>query len=103
MAQARIGKIRLKQGGAEVRVLRRDARPDGENYKGLIVQHARMIADNRQEMVGFVVIGIFADGSYSDGCRLDPEAAIGRTMLPSYVAEIVRRSHITEPLVDGEI
>lgn len=103
MSAARIGKIVLKASGTEVRILDRQSRQDGENYKGLIVQHARMIAECDPDMVGFVVIGLFADGTYSDGCRLDGDAAIGRTMLPSYIAEIVRRSNIIEPIADGEI
>lgn len=103
MAQARIGKIRLKAGGAEVRLLRRDVRPDGENYQGLIIKHARMIAENEPDMVGFVVVGIFADGSYDCGLRLDADAVIGRTMLPSYVADVLRRAVLIEPAVQGEI
>lgn len=103
MTAARIGKIRLKSSGTEVRILNRQEREDGENYKGLIIQHARMIAETDEEMVGFVVIGLFADGSFNDSCRLDASGAVGRTMMPSYVAEIVRRSVITEPLCDGEI
>ncbi len=103
MAQARIGKIRLKAGGAEVRVLNRDLRPDGETYRGLIVQQARMIAENEPDMVGFVVVGIFADGSYDCGLRLDGDAVIGRTMLPSYVADILSKEALIEPAVRGEI
>lgn len=102
-ARVRIGKIKMKAGGAEVRILPRQSRDDGENYKGLIVNHARMIADDDKEMVGFVVIGIFADGTYNEGSRLDAGAAIGRTMLPSYIAEIVRRSALMEPIAHGEI
>lgn len=77
-AAVRIGRVRMKDGGADVHILRQDTREDGENYKGLIVKHARIIADDPAEMIGFVVVGIFADGSYSHGLRLDKDAAIGR-------------------------
>ncbi len=103
VARTRIGRVKFKAGGAEVRILDRVENEDGENYKGLIVKHARQIAENEGEMVGFVVIGIFADGGYSEGCRLHKDAQIGRTMLPAYIAEIVRRSAIIEPTVNGEI
>lgn len=103
MSAARIGKIRLKSGGAEVRVLGRDCRPDGESYKGLIVQHARAIADTTDDMVGFVVVGIFADGTHNCGFRLDKDCVVGRTMLPSYVADVVRRYALIEPIADGEV
>lgn len=103
MAQARIGKVRMKSGGAEVRVLRPAVRPDGESYKGLIVRHARMIADDEADMVGFVVVGIFADGTHNCGFRLDKDATVGRTMLPSYVADVVRRYALMEPIAYGDI
>jgi len=105
MAQARIGKIRLKAGGAEVRVLNRAVRSDGENWRGLIVRHAREIAEHqpRQEMVGFVIVAMFSDGGYSSSSRMDADATIGRTLLPSYVAEVVRRDVLIEPIADGEI
>ncbi len=105
MSAARIGKIRLKSGGAEVRLLRQQTREDGENYRGLIIEHARMVAEYtpQAEMVGFVLIGLFSDGSYSSSTRLDASAALGRTMLPSYIAEVVRRDVLMEPIADGVI
>lgn len=105
MAQVRIGKIRLKAGGAEVRVLNRSVRNDGENWRGLIVRHAREIAEHqpKQEMVGFVIVAMFDDGGYSTSVRVDGSAKISRTLLPSYVAEVVRRDVLMEPIADGEI
>ena len=105
MAQARIGKIKLKTGGAEVRVLDRQLRNDGENWRGLTIRHARMIAEHQpdEEMVGFVVVAMFSDGGYSSSSRMDADATIGRTLLPSYVAEVVRRDVLMEPIADGEI
>ena len=103
MSAARIGKIRLKAGGAEVRVLHQAVREDGENYKGELVKDARLIADDPQDMVGYVVVALFADGTYNRSWRLDADAAIGRTMLPAYVAEVIRSDVLTRPIADGEI
>ena len=101
MSHARIGKVTLKASGTEVRVLHRDLPNDGENWRGTIVQHARSVAEQDGQMIGFVVVGFFADGGYSYGCRLDGAAALGLTMLPAYVAEIIRRDSLG-PKVVGE-
>lgn len=103
MSAARIGKITLKAGGAEVRVLRQALPNDGENYRGLLMHHARSMTEDSEELIGFVVVGLYASGTYRSGIRVDPEAVIGRTLLPAYVAEVVRRGVLMEPIADGVI
>lgn len=102
MSAARIGKIRMKSGGAEVRVLHRaDPNPRGANWRGEIIDHARRIGalgEPGSELVGFVVIGLFEDGKSSLGWRYDPDStAIPRLLLPTYIAELIRRDIITAP------
>lgn len=99
--RARIGRIRMKNGGAEVRVLqRKPLNGDGDDWRGRILSHARMTADNASDdnpLTGFIVIGVFSDGSSSVGFRWDDEqCAIPRALIPSWVAEIIRRDMITE-------
>lgn len=101
MGAARIGKIRMKAGGAEVRVLRRDL-PNNqgtENYSGKIIECARNIAGYGQpgsELTGFVVLGLYADGATSIGWRYDATASVvPRAMLPGWVSEVLRRDIIT--------
>lgn len=105
MSHARIGKITLKASGTEVRVLHNPAPNEGENWRGTIIQHARMIAEHQpdNELCGFVIVAMFDDGGYSSSCRMGPGSRIGRTALPAYVGDIVRRDFITTPLVTGEI
>lgn len=105
MSAARIGKIRLKSGGAEVRLLHRQTREDGENWRGVIVDHAREIAAHQPNdgMVGFFIVAMFEDGGYSSSHRMDKAARIHRTLLPSYIAEVVRRDMLMEPIADGVI
>lgn len=95
MSQARIGKIRMKAGGAEVRVLHR---PQGDQ-SAKIIRHAHVIAKMSEpgsELVGFVTIGLFNDGKTSVGCHYDPKTGVvPRAMLPAFVAEIIRRDLIT--------
>lgn len=99
MAHARIGKIRLKAGGAEVRVLRNVAADPADNLRGKIIGHAKMIADMGKpgsELVGFITIGLFADGKSTVGCRFDPNSSpIPKSLIPSWAAEILRRDLIT--------
>lgn len=103
----RIGKIRMKAGGAEVRVLDRSAdAANGENWRGMLVRHARDIASYEREdsrLVGFVVIGLFSDGGHSLGFRYDPESSlIPRRLLPAYIEELIRADMVTRPLSNDE-
>lgn len=102
MSAARIGRIRMKNGGAEVRLIRQETpNPDGENWRGDIVRCARNIAGHSKpgsELVGFVVLGLFADGATSIGWRYDYERAmVPRAVLPAWIAEVIRRDLITHP------
>lgn len=92
-----IGRVRMKAGGAEVRVIRQ---PDAaNNLRGVIVDHARKLANMGKpggELVGFVWIGLYGDGTSSVGCRYDPKTSpIPRALLPAYVEEVIRRDLVT--------
>lgn len=95
MGHARISRVRLKSGGAEIRVLRRNL----DDRAAKIITHARKIAAMSapgSALVGFVTIGLFEDGTTSVGCHYDPaSSAIPRALLPAFVAEIIRRDLIT--------
>lgn len=95
--RARIGRIRMKNGGADVRVLDRDpVNPNDEDWRGKIVANARGIAESG-ELAGYLVIGMFADGSYSMGFRYDHERTpIPLSLIPSWTEEIIRRELITK-------
>jgi hypothetical protein len=99
MPHARIGKVRMKSGGAEVRILAQDA--PRENYCGEIVRCAKIVADYSEpnsELVGYVVIGMFSDGMSSVGLRWDNKRSpVPRALAPSYFAELIRRDLVTDP------
>ena len=95
MSAARIGKVRMKSGGAEVRVLRREL----VDQSAKIIKYARKIAEMSkpgEALVGFVTIGLFEDGKTSIGCHYDPTTSVvPRALLPTWVAEVIRRDLIT--------
>lgn len=100
MAAARIGRIRLKSGGAEVRLIRQETPdPGDENWRGKIIEAARAISgfdEPGSELVGYVVVGLFSDGACSTGWRYDAKRSpIPRALMPAYVAEIIRRDVVT--------
>lgn len=100
MSTARIGRVRLKNGGAEVRVFYPKLAPNGTAMKGEIVRHARLIGDTEGDMVGFVMVGFFLDGTHRFGCNVDSERCpIPMTLMPAYVGDIVRRYGVTAAAV----
>lgn len=103
MGHARIGRIRMKNGGADVRILRQVVNADGENLRGKMVSNARAIAADPADMAGYFVIGLFANGEYSIGFRLRKDHFIGATLLPSYVAEVLRREVLMPRVVDENV
>lgn len=103
MAQARIGKVTYKPGIVPFPIYYPETNPQGDCLKGQIVKAAKEIADYEEGMVGYVVVGLFEDGTHSMGYYLDPDCNIGQTMMPSLIADIVRRYVLTEPIANGEI
>jgi hypothetical protein len=89
--RARIGRIRMKNGGADVRVLNREPiNPDGEDWRGKIVANARTISE-QGSLAGFVVVGFFEDGTYSIGYRYDPpRCPVPRTLIPAWIEDMLR-------------
>lgn len=100
--RARIGRVRMKNGGADLRVL--DNRLDsanGESWRGKVIENAKAVASYDQEgsaLVGYVLIGIYSDGMTSVGFRYDAERCpVPRSLMPSWIAELVRRDMIVAP------
>lgn len=79
-----------------------DRGADGEELRGVIMDHARTIADHSKpesQLVGFFMIGFFSDGTYSNGFRYHPDKSpIPARLMPAYIEEIVREVMITNPV-----
>lgn len=95
MNGCRISRVRLKAGGADVRVLR--GSDYGEMARKCIDYSRTIVEQKRRDLVGFIVIGWASDGSYSMGCHLaqDSPCTIPRALLPSWVSEVIRRDIVT--------
>jgi hypothetical protein len=84
----------------KVHVLNRQTPNGNENWRGKLIEHARQIAgyaDQKSDLVGYVIIGLFSDGAHSAGARWDAERSpIPRRLLPAYIEEIVREEMIND-------
>jgi hypothetical protein len=96
---ARISRVRPKRGGDfHILPARLERDDDGDNWRGRLLTHAREIAEDTDELVGFCIIGIYSDGLVRTGFRWDPaKCVIPRTLMPAWVGEILRRELITDP------
>jgi hypothetical protein len=89
----RIGKVRMKDTGFEFRVL--EGPRDPENDMGAtMMRHAREIGQ-WPGMTGSIVIGVFDDGSTATGIRWNDGCKVPRALVPSWIAEVVRRDLVT--------
>lgn len=98
---ARISRIRMKSGGAEVSLIRNERAERGEeDWRGAVVRNAKRVAELASEeapLVGYLLIGFYSDGSASSGFRIDHAGCpVPVALMPSWVAEIVRRDLIVD-------
>ena len=105
MAHARIRSITFKDGRAPIRVLSTERRKDlDENWRGVLIDHARKIADDLDDISGFVIMAVQKDGAFSWGCRIDKKTCpIPLTLWPAYLEEVARRRLIVDETVRMEL
>lgn len=95
--RARIGRVRMKNGGADVRVLE-GARSDWqgeETPEATLLRSAREIAAEGP-VAAFVIVTFGPDGRTCFNSRFTDESPITRSLMPTYVAELVRRYVIVQ-------
>jgi len=71
-------------------------------------QHTDLICDHlaEQGIAGFAIVAWGFDGSFLRGTRIHQEGFIGLTLMPSVVAEILRRDisqDVAEDVFRGEL
>lgn len=91
----RIGKVRMKDSGFEFRVINGPAEPESD-MGATLLRHARAIS-GWPGLAGTLVIGVFEDGASSVAFRWNDETCpVPRSLVPSWLAELVRRELITD-------
>ena len=101
MTGCRIGKVKLKAGGATLHKLEA---PAGDEIQHQMRISAARIAGtfDEGEMRGYVAIGWNAEGGYKVGWRMDvADSSIGFTLMPSWIADIMRRELIQTRVWDA--
>ena len=95
MSGCRIGKIRMKAGGAEVHRL---PLSDKDRVQRLMAEKAAKLASLYKpgEMVGYVVFGWDINGYHSTAYLIEEKSPIGLTLLPAYISDALRRRMIEE-------
>lgn len=92
--RARIARVRMKNGGADVTVL------DGSDRSEIardLVEQAGIYADDTDadsQLAGYVLIAFYSDNARAVAYHR-PEGVPGE-LLPAYVSELVRRKCVTQ-------
>ena len=95
---ARISRVRMKSGGADIRIIEGTPyRDDMMDIRGDIAQAAREIAETVSDLQGFVIIAIDGNGDDYTATRVLSDCPIPIPLMPAYVAELVRQSMLTKP------
>ena len=95
--RARIGRVRMKNGGADLRVIEGFApreRNAEETKEATLLRAAREIA-SEGPVATFVIVAFSPEGRSAFNWRFGEDSPISRTMLPGYVGELVRRYVVT--------
>lgn len=96
----RIGRVRPKDGGAEVHIL--DANPGArDEAQGHLQRHAREIGQKfvAGDLAGFAVIGWGFDGTYSLGYYVHNRSPITETLMPSFTHDAMLRERIERSIL----
>lgn len=100
----RIGRVKLKAGGdLDLRLI-----PGGgpQPRADRLVGYAKRTAVLEPNMAGFVLIAWDSEGHYRLSADAPPTSVIGRTLLPSWIAEAVRRELViavdVRDIIDNE-
>ena len=94
LGKTKIGRVKMKAGGADVRVL---DRPQRDNTASDMIRASTMIADFfPDDMAGFVVVAWGSDGSHSMGYHVNTEKSpFGVGAIAAVVGDMIRR-HLIE-------
>lgn len=89
----RVRKVTFRDGRTVERIPSWPARDEINNK---LIEHARIIAGKPKRLDGFAVVAWFSDGTRTSGYRLRNDSAIGETMMPALVHDVLMRN-ISDP------
>ncbi len=94
--RVRIGKVRLK-GGAELRILPSRRTKEHDDCLGMLRTAVKEIStDLDGRMTGYALVAWSIDNWHSSSVNIENGSPINSTMVPSYVAEVLRRRQATK-------
>jgi hypothetical protein len=88
LSEARIGKITYKKSGLSVVI---PAFGDRTDFMRDMHRNLDQINENLDDLSGLIIVGWDSKGYFSRATRILPESPIGPTLLPSWLAEVLRR------------
>lgn len=91
MTGCRIGRVKMKNGGADVHIFPCQKRSEVADS---LVRNAREMSEDDQ-IEGYFVITLLEHGQYNLAFRLSRDGYLTPTMAPAYIAEVVRRATAT--------
>jgi hypothetical protein len=98
----RIGRVKPKSGN----VTMLPGVDTSREIEQALRRHAAQIADYWPgHMGGFAIVAWAMDGRWARGTRINNKSFVGQTLLPAYVAEILRRdvaADVTREVLRGE-
>jgi len=99
MSGCRIGKIRYKSAPYLAEIV---PHMRGSSFPKLMHEFVDKIGGyyEKDGMAGFCVVAWGFDGNYSRGTRIHEDSYIGITMMPSMVADILRRDTMQDVVYD---
>ena len=70
-----------------------------------MIEYARLIAAGfgEDEIAGFFAVAWDEEGGYRVGFRLGEKGVVSRTILPSWIGDIIRREMIEKGFWSGDI
>ena len=94
----RIGKVRYKHVPHLVEIV---PHVRGSEFRGVMHNHVDLICDyHPQGIAGFAIVAWGFNGEFSRGTRIHNDSFVGNTMLPGFVADILRRDTIRDIIDD---
>jgi hypothetical protein len=93
---ARISRVRMKE-GADVHILNPAREEEPEGLEAAMLRQVKMIKGQSEpgsDLDGFIMIGLFSDGTSSMGYRAPKR--LPRALLVAYLSEVLRRDVIMD-------